>query len=119
MPAMIQQQALLHAAGVPTYLLSNCSGLHIGDVARRHPFMATFRGLCLSYAERCFKPEPAIYAAAERITGLQGPDLVFIDDRAENAAAASARGWRAIHHTSAESTLRELHELGLPVVQAR
>lgn len=115
---MIAQQALLHAHGTPTFLLSNCSGLHIDDVALRHPFMATFRGLCLSFAERAFKPEPAIYAAAERITGLRGPDLVFIDDRHENAAAAAARGWRAIHHTSAEGTLRQLRELGLPVVQA-
>lgn len=65
---------------------------------------------------RSFKPDPEIYAAAEQLTGCSGPDLVFIDDKQENAAAAAARGWRAIHHTSVAGTLRQLQELGLPVV---
>ena len=66
---------------------------------------------------RSFKPDPEIYAAAEDITQLAGGDLVFIDDRPENAAAAAARGWHAIHHTSPEETLRQLGGLGLPVVE--
>ena len=65
---------------------------------------------------RSFKPDPEIYAAAEQLTGCSGPDLVFIDDKQENAAAAAARGWRAVHHTSMAGTLRQLQELGLPVV---
>lgn len=156
-PPMIAQQQLLAIEGVPTYLLSNCSGLHIDDVRRRHPFMASFAGLCLSYevrwaygrclahhalhgpnlihgqhqpgallmllpecrAQVCsFKPDPAIYEAAEHLAGLQGADLAFIDDRADNAAAAAARGWQAIHHTSPQGTLRQLQALGLPVVEA-
>lgn len=64
-----------------------------------------------------FKPEPEIYAAAEQLAGCSGPDIVFIDDRRENTAAAAARGWRAIHHTSVAGTLRQLRELGLPVVE--
>lgn len=115
---MIQQQQLLRSSGVPTYLLSNCSALHIDDVRERYPFFSTFDGLCLSYLERSFKPEPEIYAATERLTGLSGADLVFIDDRADNAAAAGARGWQAIHHTSPEATLLQLQQLGLPVVAA-
>ncbi|EFN54145.1 hypothetical protein CHLNCDRAFT_135540 [Chlorella variabilis] len=117
-PPMIAQQQLLAIEGVPTYLLSNCSGLHIDDVRRRHPFMASFAGLCLSYEVCSFKPDPAIYEAAERLAGLQGADLAFIDDRADNAAAAAARGWQAIHHTSPQGTLRQLQALGLPVVEA-
>ena len=47
---MLAQQQHLHAAGVPTYLLSNCSALHIADVARRHPrLLSTFDACCLSY----------------------------------------------------------------------
>lgn len=65
---------------------------------------------------KSFKPDPQIYEAAERITGLSGGDLVFVDDRAENAAAAAARGWHAVHHTSAEATLRQLRALGLPTI---
>jgi hypothetical protein len=176
MQPMIAQQQLLHSRGVPTYLLSNCSGMHIEDVRRRHPFFSSFTGLCLSYEVRAalaahlacgvdgsgagvagtksmlgrtttlhtaehrtaayrkamhrsmpllllhlqiksFKPDREIYAATEDITQLAGGDLVFIDDRSENAAAAAARGWHAIHHTSPEETLRQLDGLGLPVVE--
>ncbi len=67
---------------------------------------------------RSFKPDPLIYEAAEQVTGLSGSDLVFIDDRADNAAAAADRGWHAIHHTSPQRTLQKLGELGLPVVGA-
>lgn len=48
-PAMIKQQQLLAAAGVPNYLCSNCSALHIEHCAARHPFFASFTGLVLSY----------------------------------------------------------------------
>lgn len=64
---------------------------------------------------RSFKPDPEIYAAAEDITGLSGSDLLFIDDRSENAAAAAARGWKAIHHVSPAGTLAQLRQLDLPL----
>jgi len=67
---------------------------------------------------RSFKPEPEIYAAAEALAQLSGSDLVFIDDRQDNAAAAAERGWHAIHHTSPQRTLAELRALGLPVVDS-
>ena len=143
---MLAQQQHLHSAGVPTNLLSNCSSLHIADVARRHPrLLGNFDACCLSYQASvqreagrapwmslnlqtsapclprrqvgCFKPEPEIYSAAERLFGRSGGDLVFIDDREENAAAAERRGWRAIHHTGLASTLAQLRDLGLPVLE--
>jgi len=40
------------------------------------------------------KPDPAIYAALEDATGLPPKALIFTDDRAENIAAAAARGWQ-------------------------
>lgn len=43
----------LACAGVPTYLLSNVSALHMDDARRRHPFLASFAGLCLSFEARC------------------------------------------------------------------
>ncbi len=65
---------------------------------------------------RSFKPDPEIYAAAEHLAQLSGPDLLFIDDREENAAAAAQRGWQAIHHSSPAATLHRLRQLGLPTV---
>lgn len=65
-----------------------------------------------------FKPEAEMYAAVEALSGLSGSDLVFIDDRQENAAAAAARGWHAIHHRSPADTLAQLAALGVPVIDA-
>lgn len=67
---------------------------------------------------RSFKPDPEIYAAAEALAGCQGADLAFIDDRADNVAAAAARGWQAIHHTDPRATLAQLAALGLPTVDS-
>ena len=115
-PPMIAQQARLAAAGIPSYLLSNCSELHIRHVAATYPWFTSFNGHVLSYKERSFKPDAAIYAAAEALSGCSGARIVFVDDRADNVAAAAARGWRAVHHTSPAASLRALGALGLPVV---
>ncbi|KAL4458588.1 hypothetical protein ABPG75_013453 [Micractinium tetrahymenae] len=115
-PAMIAQQQRLLRAGVPCFLMSNCSGLHIDDVRRRYPFFNSFSGLILSYEVHSFKPDPEIYAAAEQLAQGSGPDLLFIDDRQENAAAAAQRGWQAIHHKSPAETLLQMRQLGLPSV---
>jgi putative hydrolase of the HAD superfamily len=42
------------------------------------------------------KPDPAIYAHVERVLARPpGHRLLFIDDRPDNVAAATARGWQA------------------------
>ena len=51
------------------------------------------------------KPKPAIYEAVERASGLDGPGLFFIDDRAENIDAALARGWHGIVHSNPRDTM--------------
>ena len=59
------------------------------------------------------KPDAAIYREAERRFALDPARTVFIDDRAENVAAAEACGWHAVHHRDAEDTFRALRSLGL------
>ena len=41
------------------------------------------------------KPDDAIYAHVERVSGKQGGQIVFFDDLEANVAAARHRGWRA------------------------
>ena len=57
------------------------------------------------------KPDPAIYREMHariepHLPGIAPHELVFIDDNAKNAAAATALGWHGIHHTSAATTER-------------
>jgi FMN phosphatase YigB (HAD superfamily) len=44
------------------------------------------------------KPEPAFWERVEAALELAPADLVLVDDNADHAAAAAARGWRAIHY---------------------
>ena len=58
------------------------------------------------------KPHAGIYAEAERRFALTPAATVFIDDRAENIAAARARGWHGIVHTDYARTRAALRAPG-------
>jgi FMN phosphatase YigB (HAD superfamily) len=65
------------------------------------------------------KPEPAIFAAAEKGTRCAGPQILYIDDFPQNITAAAARGWQSILHvSSAETIARVLKILRLPTGSA-
>lgn len=82
------------ATGIRCIALSNFGGETI-DLARDlHPVLNHFDEEYISAHLGCVKPDPAIYAALEEGTGLKGSDLIFADDKPENIAAATARGWK-------------------------
>lgn len=103
-PEMIALQDGLRRQGIPTYIFSNTNEIAVDHIRSRFPFFGRFDGLVLSYEIKSMKPEDASYGAVERLTGLQGPDLLYLDDRAENIAGAHSRGWQTIQHTSAADT---------------
>jgi FMN phosphatase YigB (HAD superfamily) len=53
----------------------------------------------------------------EAKTGRRGADILYLDDRPENVAAALSRGWRALLHETPEKTCSHLATLGLPTGQ--
>jgi putative hydrolase of the HAD superfamily len=59
------------------------------------------------------KPEPAIYRRALDILGKPPERVLFIDDRAENAAGAAAAGMKTIRFEGATALRRELASLGV------
>lgn len=59
------------------------------------------------------KPEPAIYARALDILGKPPERILFIDDRAENVAAAEAAGMKAIRFEGAETLRWKLEIFGV------
>lgn len=110
---MIAVHAAVLRARLPTYIFSNTSELHFSYIRDRYPFTARFDCCFLSYQLGCMKPDPRAYAAVEEAIGCRGTAIAYIDDRAENVAAAVDRGWLAIHHTSAPLTAAALRKLGL------
>ncbi len=59
------------------------------------------------------KPDAAIYRRALEILGRPAERILFIDDRAENVAAAEAVGMKSSLFTGAEPLRRELNALGV------
>lgn len=113
-PPMIRQQQHLVAAGVPTYLLSNVSALHIDDARRRHPFLQSFTGLCLSYevrssraaaARRWVKCTPPAEAAMHRAGTERGALLSHLHPC---RSAASSRTPRSTQQPRRWQAAREL-----------
>ncbi len=81
-------------AGMRCIALSNFGAETIGIARELHVELGQFDDEYISGHLGCIKPDPAIYAALEKGTGLSGEDLFFVDDKSENIAAATARGWK-------------------------
>ena len=110
-PATEQLIRDLKAAGYRLYVLSNMSREFIAFL-RRFPVYGCFDGEVVSCEEGVCKPEPAIYRLLLSRFGLDPAETLFIDDRADNIAAARAEGingYRFDSHAPAASceALRE------------
>ncbi|MEM8578879.1 MAG: HAD-IA family hydrolase [Pseudomonadota bacterium] len=93
-PRSVRVMGALQTKGVPVFSLTNF-GTDTYDLAAQHyPFMRQFDRDFISGHMDVIKPDPEIYAQLEGGTGLSGGALIFTDDRADNIAAAAARGWQ-------------------------
>lgn len=105
----------LRQAGIPCYLFSNTNELATRHIAAQYPFYAGFDGHVLSYEHGAVKPDPALYAVVERLSGLAGADLLYFDDRPENVRTALDRGWQGIVHRRPDESIQLLRTAGVPV----
>ena len=89
----VRLMSALQAKGMPVFSLTNF-GIQTYDYAATHyPFLRAFDRDFISGHMAVIKPDAQIYQMLEDAGGLSGSDLIFTDDRADNIAAASARGW--------------------------
>ncbi|MBI2948319.1 MAG: HAD family phosphatase [Verrucomicrobia bacterium] len=112
---MIKLHADLRALGLPTYLFSNTNALAIEHIRGRYSFYGLFQGHILSFEHGAMKPDPKLYEVVERLAGLRGGDLLYIDDRPENIAAGHDRDWRTILHVAPDATRGAIRRAGLRV----
>jgi len=113
MDEMIELHARLRRHGVPTFIFSNTNDLAIGHIRRNFPFFANFEGYVLSYEHGAMKPDSKLYDVVERATGRKGKQILYLDDRIENAQAGIARGWHVIQHQNETASRKAIEELGL------
>lgn len=110
---MVALHAELRAKRLPTYIFSNTNDLAIMHIRRNFPFFANFDGYILSYEVRAMKPDPRIYEALEELSGRRGAEILYLDDRQENADAGAARGWQVILQTDPAQSRSVVEGLGL------
>jgi len=103
----------LAARGVPLFALSNFGAEFWAMFRPVAPLFDHFSGCVISGEEGVVKPDPAIYAILEQRSGLAGSDLLFVDDRPDNIAAAQTRGWRGHVFKDAAALEGDLAALGL------
>ena len=113
-PGMARLVAELDRAGVPLFAITNFSAEFWAPFrAAEAALFDRFAGILVSGEERLVKPDPAIYALALKRFGLAPGEALFVDDRAENVAAADAAGLVGHVFTGAGELCGELERQGL------
>jgi 2-haloacid dehalogenase len=103
----------LNRAGVPLYALTNFGAEFFAGFRPTEPIFELFEDIVVSGEECVAKPDPAIFAIAERRFGRPPEELFFTDDNPANVAAARARGWHAHLFEGAAGLEAELARLAL------
>ena len=103
----------LKQRGVACYALSNMEAETFPLRLRRFGFLRWFDGHVISGLEGMAKPDPRIYRLLLDRYRLAAGDTLFIDDRADNVAAARAVGICAVQFESAQVLRAQLESSGL------
>jgi 2-haloacid dehalogenase len=98
---------------VPLYALTNFGAEFWSRARRGWPIFDLFADVVVSGEEKVAKPDPEIFAIAERRFGHAPGELFFTDDSPANVAAARSRGWHAHLFEGAAALEAELVRQGL------
>lgn len=91
----------LAARGMPLYAITNFSAEFWTMFRPTAPVFDLFRDIVVSGQEGVVKPAPEIFRRAIARFAVEPATTLFIDDRAENVAAARHAGLRGWHFTGA------------------
>jgi putative hydrolase of the HAD superfamily len=112
-PATLDVIHDLVRAGVPVAVLSNAP-LPIAVAVTRQEWAGVFDGrLFFSAHLGASKPSPEIFRRVAAELGTAPAEILFVDDRADNVAAAKAVGLRTLLFTDAAELRNDLRSLGL------
>lgn len=99
------------------WFLSNSNQTHMGYLREHYPFMAQADGVISSHEVGYRKPDREIFQLALHRSGTTARQALFVDDKAENVAAAGELGIHAHHYTGLRELLAFLGVYGLKVPQ--
>jgi len=112
-PGTTELVETLDMRGVPLFAITNFGAEFWPGFAPRFPVLERFRDIVISGVEQLAKPDPAIFALAERRFALPGEAMLFVDDNAHNIAAAADCGWQVHHFHNAAALEADLARRGL------
>jgi len=114
-PGTVDLVRELHAAGIPMWGLTNWSHELYPHAPATFAFLELLDDVVVSGTEGVAKPDPRIFEIVRVRTGHDLSRLVFVDDRADNVAAAAAAGMDGVLFTGADQLRADLRVRGLPV----
>ena len=112
-PGSLELVERLLARSIPLHAITNFGADTWAGFRPTAPVFDSFEDIVVSGDEKLAKPDPAIYALAERRFGYAPEAMLFIDDSPPNVEAARARGWHAHHFVDAAGLEAELREFDL------
>lgn len=103
----------LAARGVPLYAITNFGADFWAGFRPTAPVFDLFADVVVSGVEKLAKPDPALFALAARRFARAPAAMLFVDDNADNVAAAAAGGWQVHHFHDAARLEGDLAQRGL------
>ncbi len=113
MPGMESVVAQLVARQVPLFAITNFGHELWAQFRPVQPIFDNFIDIIVSGTEKLAKPDPAIFALALARFGKPAQTMLFIDDRADNVAAAEACGFVGHHFSDAAGLIPVLRHYNL------
>jgi putative hydrolase of the HAD superfamily len=113
-PPMADLVPRLKRNGYRLVLASNTNDAHYAHFREAYrDLLRHFDAISVSHEAGARKPEPEFFAHTHRLTGSEKSECVFVDDLAENVAAARRFGWRGIQYTGFDELVSQLNGLGV------
>lgn len=103
----------LAARGVPLFAITNFGSEFWAMFRPTEPVLDHFADIVVSGDEQMAKPDPAIFRLAAQRFATAPSQMLFVDDNADNIAAAAKLGWHTHHFTDAERLEADLMARGL------
>jgi putative hydrolase of the HAD superfamily len=110
---MVEWAARLQHADIRTGILSNIGDSMAEGIITRFSWLSGFYHCTWSHALFMAKPEPEIFLEAAEALGTSPPNILFLDDREDNIAAANALGFQTLCYTTQLAFEREMRGRGL------
>ena len=99
--------------GYGIYGLTNWSAETFPLIRDTYSVFGEFDGIVVSGEEHLLKPNAAIYHCLFERYNLQPEESIFIDDNADNVAAAKAVGMESVRFVDAATLVQQLAEFGI------